>query len=70
MGPEGRRDIYGPHAREATGVLISFGEGCISYAKIGIFTKSCLDLNVEDQRISLIRKKDKTGRDKISVCFN
>lgn len=70
VGSEGRRDIYVAHTREATGVPIPFGEGCILYAKIGIFTKSCLDLNEEEQGISLIREKEKTGRDNISVCFN
>lgn len=70
VGSEGRRDIYGAHSREATGVRISFGEGCISYAKISIFTKSCLDLNEEEQGISFIKEKEKTGRDNISACFN
>lgn len=62
--------MYGAHAREDIRVPISFEEGCISHAKIGIFTKSCLDLNEEEQEISLIREKEKTGKNNISVCFN
>lgn len=41
---------------------------CISHAKIGIFTKAYLDLNEEEQEISLIREKEKT-HEKITLVF-
>lgn len=35
-----------------------------------MFTKAHLDLNEEEHEISLIREKEKTHRNNISVCFN
>lgn len=69
VGLEGRRAIHGADAKEAIGVHVVLG-CCISHVKISIFTKAYLDFNEKKQEISLIRAKEKTHRNNISVCFN
>lgn len=46
------------------------GGVCISHVKIGNFTKAYLGFNEKEQEISLIREKEKSHRNNISVCFN
>lgn len=71
MGSEERREIYEAHAREVMGSLcFFFWGGCISHAEIGIFTKTSLGLNEEEQEISLIMEKEKNHKNNISICFN